>query len=149
MLRLAGKRIKAGAIEVLVLVFALISVSGVAAQPMAAPAAGGEIDSRVLQGEWVRPDGGYLIVIRGAAADGKLDAMYFNPDPLPFSRALTAQDGPTLRVFFELRAGGYAGSTYDLRYDPATDRLYGIYYQAVAKQSFEVFFTRKQAGDGQ
>lgn len=149
MLRLVEKRIKAGAIQVLVLVFALMSGSGVVAQPMASPVTGGKVDTRVLQGEWVRPDGGYLIVIRAVDADGKLDAMYFNPDPLPFSRAVTAQDGPTLRVFFELRAGGYAGSTYDLRYDPATDRLYGIYYQAVAKQSFEVSFTRKQAGGEQ
>ena len=44
---------------------------------------------------------------------------------------------------FELRAGGYDGSTYELTYDPATDRLNGIYYQAVVKQKFDVFFTRK------
>lgn len=146
MLRLPEKMIKAGAIQVLVLVFGLLSVSGVSAQPMASPVVGGKVDSRVLKGEWVRPDGGYLIVIRAAAADGRLDAMYFNPDPLPFSQAEAVEDGPTLQVFFELRAGGYAGSTYDLRYDPGSDRLYGIYYQAVAKQSFEVFFARKQAG---
>jgi len=39
--------------------------------------------------------------------------------------------------------GGYAGSTYDLRYEAATDRLIGTYYQAVAKQTFDVFFIRK------
>ncbi len=40
--------------------------------------------------------------------------------------------------------GNYSdGSTYDLTYDPASDRLRGTYYQAVAKQKFDVYFTRK------
>jgi hypothetical protein len=41
-----------------------------------------------------------------------------------------------------LQAGGYGGSTYDLLYEPATDRLKGVYYQAVAKQKFDVVFVR-------
>jgi hypothetical protein len=52
-------------------------------------------------------------------------------------------DGARLRAAFELQAGGYAGSTYDLIYDPASDRLKGIYYQAVMKQKFDVYFVRK------
>ena len=48
-----------------------------------------------------------------------------------------------MRVFLELRAGGYDGSTYELVYDPASDRLVGTYYQAVAKQKFSVYFARK------
>ena len=43
----------------------------------------------------------------------------------------------------KLRAGGYGGSTYELTYDPASDRLTGTYYQAVAKQKFNVYFARK------
>jgi hypothetical protein len=69
--------------------------------------------------------------------------MYFNPKPLPFARAQAAWEGATLSLFFELRAGGYGGSTYELTYDPASDRLTGIYYQAVAKQRFDVYFVRK------
>jgi hypothetical protein len=42
-----------------------------------------------------------------------------------------------------LRAGGYNGSTYELTYDPAGDRLKGSYYQAVAKQKYEIYFLRK------
>jgi hypothetical protein len=45
-------------------------------------------------------------------------------------------------LFFELRAGGYNGSTYTLKYDAASDQLKGVYYQAVAKQKFEVGFVR-------
>jgi len=110
-----------------------------AAAPAVTPVPG--FDS--LKGAWVRPDGGYVIAIRGVAADGQLDAMYFNPRELPFMKAKATRDGATLRAFFALQAGGYAGSTYDLTYDPASDRLKGIYYQAVVKQKFDVYFVRK------
>jgi hypothetical protein len=96
-----------------------------------------------LPGRWVRPDGGYVITIKSVAASGKLDASYANPNPLPFYTAMATGDGGTLKIFFELRAGGYNGSTYTLNYDVAGDRLKGTYYQAVAKQTFEVFFVRK------
>ena len=36
-----------------------------------------------------------------------------------------------------------AQGTYTLTYDAASDQLKGIYYQAVAKQKFDVFFVRK------
>jgi len=97
----------------------------------------------VLKGNWVRPDGGYRIAITGVGANGELEASYFNPKPLPFAKAQAAREGSTLRASFELRAGGYGGSTYELAYDPASDRLTGTYYQAVAKQKFDVYFVRK------
>lgn len=109
-----------------------------------APAASGaEAGLDLLKGRWVRPDGGYVITIRDIASDGKLNASYANPNPLPFARAEAARDGDTIKLFFELRAGGYGGSTYELTYDPAGDRLKGIYYQAVAKQRYEIYFVRK------
>jgi hypothetical protein len=96
-----------------------------------------------LPGRWVRPDGGYVISIKSVDASGKLDASYANPNPLPFYTALATRDGGALKIFFELRAGGYSGSTYTLDYDVAGDQLKGKYYQAVAKQTFEVVFVRK------
>lgn len=98
----------------------------------------------VLVGRWVRPDGGYVITIRNADADGKLEAAYANPRPLPFAKAQASRDGKTVNLYFELRAGGYDGSNYTLVYDAATDTLKGVYYQAVAKQKFDVFFERKR-----
>jgi uncharacterized protein (DUF2147 family) len=95
-----------------------------------------------LPGRWVRPDGGYVISIKSVDASGKLDAAYTNPNPLPFARAEATQDGKIIKLFFELRAGGYNGSTYTLTYDPAVDVLKGVYYQAVAQQKFDVYFTR-------
>ena len=73
---------------------------------------------------------------------GKVDAAYFNPSPLPFSKADAALNGNTVNLFFELRAGGYAGSTYTLTYDPTRDQLVGVYFQAVAQQEFEIYFIR-------
>ncbi len=107
-----------------------------------APAAPADSAFAALQGRWMRPDGGYVINIRSVAASGKLDASYANPNPLPFARAEATRDEKTIKLFFELRAGGYNGSTYTLIYDPANDILRGVYHQAVAQQKFDVYFTR-------
>ena len=98
-----------------------------------------------LRGRWIRPDGGYGIVIRNVGADGQLEAMYFNPKPLPFARAQASREGQTLRVYLELQAGGYNGSTYELTYDPVTDRLKGVYFQAVARQRYDIYFERQKS----
>ncbi len=125
----------------------LVLAFGVFAEPAfardtAAPSVASESGFDVLLGRWVRPDGGYVITIQGVEPDGKLDAAYANPRPLPFAEAQASRDDKTIKLFFELRAGGYNGSTYTLTYDPANDVLYGIYYQAVARQRFNVYFER-------
>jgi uncharacterized protein (DUF2147 family) len=124
--------------------FALGAVAfTVAAQGPAVPsAAAAESGYGMLVGRWVRPDGGYVINIKGVDAAGKLDAAYANPSPLPFARAEATRDGKTVRIFLELRAGGYNGSTYTLTYDPASDVLKGVYFQAVLQQKFDVQFAR-------
>jgi hypothetical protein len=109
----------------------------------AAPIVASQPDIARLKGTWVRLDGSYTIVIKGIGPGGELEAMYFNPNPLPFAKAQATRVGTAFRAFFELRAGGYGGSTYELTYDPASDRLNGTYYQAVAKQKFDVSFARK------
>jgi hypothetical protein len=115
------------------------------AQPLPASPSASELPTpfSALAGRWVRPDGGYVISIKSVEASGKVDASYANPNPLPFYAATATQEGGALKMFFELRAGGYNGSTYTLDYDKAGDRLRGVYYQAVAKQSFDVVFVRK------
>ena len=60
------------------------------------------------------------------------------------SKAQASQEADTLHASFELQAGGYNGSTNALSYDPATDRLVGTYFQAVAKQKFDVYFVRQK-----
>lgn len=95
-----------------------------------------------LTGRWLRPDGGYVIEIRSAQADGVLDATYFNPRPINVSHAKWRREDDRLRVFIELRDANYPGSTYTLRYAPQQDRLVGDYFQAVQQQTFYVEFTR-------
>jgi len=119
-----------------------------AQRPSAAPdspataASGPRAAFGVLTGRWVRPDGGYVISIKAVDASGKLDASYANPSLLPFYTAQETRDGSALKLFFELRAGGYNGSTYTLDYDAASDQIKGVYYQAVTRQKFEVVFVR-------
>jgi len=95
-----------------------------------------------LVGRWHRPDGGYVIAIRGVGADGALDAGYFNPRPINVSKAKGAVEGETIEVFIELYDEGYPGSTYDLTYDLRSDVLLGTYFQAAIRQNFDVVFVR-------
>jgi hypothetical protein len=70
------------------------------------------------------------------------DASYANPGPLPFHKAFTTSDGSSLKLFVELRAPGYDGSTYTHQYDAANDRLTGVFDQVVARQTLDVVFIR-------
>ena len=109
-----------------------------------APTATSKPDFGKLQGKWLRPDGGYILEIRSATTEGKLDAGYFNPKPIHVAKAEASREGETVKVFIELRDVNYPGSTYTLVYDPATDRLVGNYFQAAMGQNFDVEFVRQQ-----
>jgi hypothetical protein len=101
-------------------------------------------DLQALIGKWVRPDGGYVISVRSVDPDGRVDAGYFNPRPIHVSRAEASAEGKAVKLFIELQAAGYPGSTYELTYDPGTDSLVGIYFQAAMQQRFEVVFVRTE-----
>ncbi len=58
------------------------------------------------------------------------------------ARAEATRDGSALKVFVELRAPDYPGSTYTVTYDRKSDQLEGVYYQAALRQSFDVRFVR-------
>ncbi len=76
--------------------------------PPAAPATA-KPNLDVVKGTWVRPDGGYVIDVKGVGADGRLEATYFNPNQLPFAKAQASNDGGVLRVALVIQAGGDAG----------------------------------------
>jgi len=101
-------------------------------------------DKQRLIGRWVRPDGGYVLELKGVGKDGSLKAAYFNPRPIHVSRAEFHRNGTTISIFVELRDVNYPGSTYNLQYDPTSDRLKGIYFQAALQQQYEVEFERTQ-----
>ena len=95
-----------------------------------------------LVGKWERPDGGYILEIKSVDASGKLEAGYFNPNPINVSRAVGWRDKEETKVIVELRDVNYPGSTYNLTYEPKTDQLYGQYFQATQQQTYEVTFAR-------
>ena len=73
---------------------------------------------------------------------GAMDAAYFNPKSIHVAKAEASGEGNAMKVFIELRDVNYPGSMYSLPYDPASDQLKGIYYQAVEKHRFSVDFVR-------
>ena len=95
-----------------------------------------------VQGRWLRLDGGYVLEIRSVDASGSIDAVYLNPQPINVARAEATRDGSTQKVFVELRAPNYPGSTYTLTYDPSRNQLAGTYFQAALQQRFDVVFVR-------
>ena len=96
----------------------------------------------LLNGRWVRADGGYVLEIRSIDAAGKIEAAYFNPKPINIAKADATRDGSAIKLFVELRAPNYPGSTYTLTYDREQDQLKGIYFQAVEQQRYDVYFVR-------
>ena len=95
-----------------------------------------------VQGRWQRADGDYIIDIRKVEADGTLTVAYLNPRPINVAKAEASRAGDALAVFIELRDVNYPGSTYQLTYDPAADRLRGTYFQAALRETYDVVFTR-------
>jgi uncharacterized protein (DUF2147 family) len=95
-----------------------------------------------LVGRWERPDGGYIVEIKGVDPSGKLDVAYFNPNPINVSRAVAWRDQGTTKLVIELRDEKYPGCIYNLKHDPQSDQLYGQYYQAALQQTFDVAFAR-------
>ena len=101
-------------------------------------------NAQSLVDRWVRPDGGYFLDLREFVSDGSLVAAYFNPKPINVARAGWRPAAEGLDLFVELRDVNYPDSIYTLHYDPVTDRMQGLYFQAVQQQSYEVMFTRSR-----
>ncbi|HUV13984.1 MAG TPA: hypothetical protein VMY18_10080 [Acidobacteriota bacterium] len=98
-----------------------------------------------VAGRWLRPDGGYILELSRPSPGEKFKATYLNPRPIRVATTRVIREEKAIRVYVELLDVGYPGSYYDLVYDPAGDRLLGIYYQAKMDARFEVFFVRADA----
>lgn len=120
----------------------LASALPAAAQQPPTSAASATSAFEKLKGRWLRDSGGYTIEIRGVGPGGKLEAAYFNPKSIHVGKAEASQQGGTVKVFIELRDVNYPGSTYTLVHDAKNDRLVGRYFQAVAGETFAVYFVR-------
>jgi len=102
------------------------------------------VDNKVIAGKWLRPDGGYKLELSEVRSEGRLKAVYYNPRPIHVSKAEWRLVDGQLRVFIELHAPNYPGSTYTLVYMPERDSLAGYYYQAALQQTFDVMFVREK-----
>lgn len=100
-------------------------------------------DIRKIEGNWIRPDGGYVLEIKQVKKDGTLEAAYFNPSPINVYEARYRIVNAQILIFIELRDTNYPGSTYQLRYNAANDHLEGTYFQALAKQTYHIEFSRR------
>lgn len=97
-----------------------------------------------LEGSWLRSDGPYTIEVIEIQPEGKLLAKYFNPNPINVGRAGWRIQNEDFQIYVELRDENYPGSIYQLALDEKTNTLIGTYYQAVARQTFEVYFTKEK-----
>jgi hypothetical protein len=95
-----------------------------------------------LKGRWVRQEGGYVVDVKDVDVTGRIDAAYLNPRPINVAKAQASQTGERVDVFLELRDTGYPGCTYTLTYEPHTDKLLGVYFQAAVGERFPVIFDR-------
>ena len=80
--------------------------------------------------------------VRGIAADGTMDAAYFNPRAIHVARALASLSNDTVTVFIELRDVNYPGSIHRLTYDREHGYLIGTYFQAVQQETYNVYFRK-------
>lgn len=103
---------------------------------------GAEPDYSKLAGEWVRPDGGYVLRIQNPRSDGTVAAAYFNPGEIHVAEANVSLFKGLTKLFVKLQDKGYPGSTYTLYYYDEKDALAGFYYQAVQDKTYQVVFMR-------
>lgn len=119
----------------------LLALSFFLALCTSASAASGTLED--LVGTWVRPDGGYKLVVKSIGADGKADVQYFNPNPIRVAEANAALKDGDATLFVKFDDVNYTGSTYNLALSSDKSRLVGKYYQAIQRQTYDIFFDRQ------
>jgi hypothetical protein len=95
-----------------------------------------------VKGRWLRPDGGYILEIKSVNAQGRMEAEYFNPNPISVTNAVARMEGDDIKILVELSGQNYPGSRYELTFITAAGLMAGTYYQAALKQTFDVVFER-------
>ena len=96
-----------------------------------------------LVGQWVRPDGGYVLDIKSISPDGKIEMAYLNPNPINVSKAQAKIKEGIINIFIELRDQYYPGNYYTLTFDSQNKRLVGVYHHLGLNQALDVYFIRK------
>ncbi len=100
-------------------------------------------DYKQLIGDYLRSDGTYTLKILSITEDGKIDAAYFNPNPINVGNAKWIFKDNSFYISVELRDVNYPGSTYTLQYFPEKKELAGNYFQATQQTNYNVVFIRQ------
>jgi len=103
-----------------------------------------DMASEKLSGSWLRSDGTYSISISDVEPEGKLEAAYFNPNPINVGRSEWSVQDKKLLLYVEMNDVNYKGSNYNLTYDDQSGQLVGFYSQAVTNQTFDVSFSKTE-----
>lgn len=98
----------------------------------------------VIEGEWQRTDGDYVIKVSDVQTDGRATVEYFNPRPINVVKAALSTQKELIRLLIKFQDKGYEGSIYTLYYYAEKDALAGFYYQAPMDRTYEVIFLRKK-----
>ncbi len=101
------------------------------------------INPDTLLGQWVRPDGNYVLEIKAVKENDKLEATYYNPSPIKVAVAELKEKNPP-EIYVEFDDVNYRGSYYDLKYNLSNDILEGVYFQASYGQTYHIAFVRMQ-----
>ena len=120
----------------------LFSGTALASQEQGSQESNGFNAAKQLEGRWVREQGGYVLVLQDIMPDGSLKAFYLNPRNINVHVASWKFEEERLFLYVELRDVNYPGSNYTLMYRAGMDVLWGSYYQAVQKQTMDVYFVR-------
>lgn len=103
------------------------------------------IPAEKLLGKWVRKNGGYVLEVSKILENNQVKAAYFNPQKkINVSKSDYSYEDKTLVLFVELNDAGYPGSYYKLKYFAEKDELYGSYFQATQKLTYEVNFAKSK-----
>jgi len=99
-------------------------------------------DYKDLIGYWIRPDGGYTLVINGVDDAGNMNAQYYNPKSINVAEAKASLESDRTNIYIEMQDVGYPGSSYSLTLDSEARRLVGTYYHAISKKNIQIYFVR-------
>ncbi len=94
-------------------------------------------------GKWQRTDGEYIIELSNIKTDSTVEAAYSNPKPINISETMWKVNDGYFYFYIKLDDEGYPGSYYSLGYFAEDDKMYGIYYQALQGQQYDVVFERQ------
>jgi hypothetical protein len=102
-----------------------------------------KVDYKPLIGQWVRPDGGYVLDIKSVSQGGKIEMAYLNPQPINVSKAQASTEANKVNLFIELRDRLYPGNYYTLTFDSESKRLIGVYHHLGLNQNLDVYFIKR------